>query len=631
MKSFSDIRGYLSRAKNTVVESAKSAWGSYFVQGTVEGVMAPVYSYVSVCNMLNESEELSKTVKDASNLNITYALEGISSYFLYEMIHESAENSNSSAGKYGLTTLDYAVFIAMNAFLMRELTRNIIKNGEIRDTMACQAAKVMKESKDFKPAESKMEKVSAIGGSALISLVNQQVKLGSQLLGFCSTGYKTRTAAFLLESVSTGWSLVDYKLNAAEVSNEDRLKKWKESNWYIICYGASCVAASHLTYALLTVGPNVMLGGMGFAAMAFNFYTYYAISSLLFDLYALIAISREKAYPGENQIAVDYWAMLKPYLDTPAMQSLLRAFLQELYSLEDFLNSKETSKWLTTREPDITKLLNYVKDGLDQVDSIQSSRTVGFAKWLNQLVPGLIPSEVEKILKTKNKFLKKLIAEIEQILDEAKIANAKHNAIARNTVKDKQPEQKNEEQKNNVYSRVIIVPSQEQLDQPEEDKNDGVPKIIPMKVEKDSGAVLSESPLRQEEKPQTNLMEITARLTEPVPLVPLIQALENKLIMDMPHIEIKQEEKKPVERKQESSIDLPMRLQESIIHENYFGDERPVRVPVVNDSRTKARPNYSVVENNLSLFRSVPMSPSLRVSDPVAMMAASIITGRKSK
>ena len=649
MRSF---QNFVTHAKDSITSTAQSTWNSYLVQGALEGLGAPIYGYASLCNTLSESAELQKALKGAAELNRNYALEGFVAQMHYDRVVHAELSALSQACRsrimqLGLSGLDNIAYGAMHIMLIRELSRNIVQNYAYTKNIIYSASKVVPPSQYFPPAESKMEKLSAMGASTLIYTVDRYfTTLLSNMIKLYSPGLPGQSISFLLESWSYGWLLMNVKLSAAGLGNEACKKKWQDNILYMIASGASFVAATGLIY----YASAMVFGG------AFNYYSYDAIFNIMFDIFALISISRTAAYPGDNQVSMDLWALIKPYVDTPFTRYVLKQFLAELYSVEDLVKSKGVSQLLTACEPDIAKGLNSLKDGMKTVESINGSKLVMLVKCINYIMPGIIPKDVIKILKTMGKeYLNSTINHVEGYLDIAKTAEAKHNPTDKNDGKYLNLDVKPADQKQllDSYEVVPILPPvkppvHEVVLFPRKVKKDRtkthLPQIIPMKNEAPKellslNVAVPAKPIAPE-IPVVAPLAPAAREPEKMPTslrqVPQIIPMKNEAPKELLSLNVPVPAKPtapetpalappaPVDREEEK---IPMSLKQSIIQENYFGNAPKPVVPT-NDEPIKIKLNYG--NNTINLFNK-PNGRELPLSQPDNQVdtAVSIISGYK--
>lgn len=581
------IYGYASLCNSlndskAISSGAQAVWNSCPVQSAIEGFTAPINGYVSLCNALNESKELNTAFTNAKWLNGKYAAQGLIAQMHYKyVVHGNltafAETYNSKILTYGLLGVEYLDYGVMHFFLLRELVRNLTKNCSYLRTITTSATEIMPQSPHFPPADSKKEQVlSVIGSSTLVYTVDRNLtEFASFVIKLCFPGITGHAFSFLLESVVYGFLLIDFKLGAAGLSNKGFIKKWQDNLPYIICYGASFVFAK----TLLDSSSAIFFGS------AYNYYSYDAIFSFLFDIFVIMSISRTKALPGDNQVSIDIWALIKPYVDTPAMRNLLNIILAELRSLDHFAKSEAGSQLFRVHEPQIKNGLNIAKEGVKKVEDIQYGKLVTTAKWLNYVLPGILPrDELDKLINQTKETLSHMIERMEELLEVSKTADG-----APAKPKEKIIEINGNEIKKSLEENKIVLPGERQviLFPPKKEKvRKDLPQIIPMKA--------------QEVKDSERLIT--------VPLVTKSILLEVPKTLENPSPESKDD-------------NVPIGLQKPMIEENYFGNAPKPEIQPAD------RLSFGRSENAVTLFaRPVSIEPHQKKPDSRVMTTASIIS-----
>lgn len=434
MQSFQVLGGYLSSAKEKITSTAQSIWKSDYVQATWQGLTAPIYSYTTLKSMIVSSEDVETSISRAFKLNAEYVFEAFVSYFVFYNMAQPAMNKwyadqdpDSWAGatiQTGVATANMILYGMMNIYLVRLWLQNTVENFAITSSITYTAGKAMRPSEDFKPCGcSGGVQVTQSNAESLVYYAGNRYLVTK--LSYCITngvaGVTKRTAlAFGLEAISFGLPLVEYKFSAAGRCTEHRYKDILSSyKTYCFMYGASFVAATWSSYKILAA-----ISGEE------NPYIYDAVFTFMFQFYALLAISRDKKFPGNDHVTIDFVGWFKYFLETRPAQYALEKFLGNLYSIEKFVQSPGVGLLLSVRDNEIKGGISSIKKGIQQVRDIQSSRIVSTVRWVSNLLPyNVVPEELKNVFKTFSKTaISKLIRKTERYLEMARTKEIQRNA-----------------------------------------------------------------------------------------------------------------------------------------------------------------------------------------------------------
>lgn len=610
MKSSTDIRNYLSRAKQKMTETTQAWWAHYLVQSAVQGFAAPIYSYFSFIEnnayskMFNES--LSVVRYDNTKLNMVYAGVALVTTGAYRTFHYGeerlAQQTDSILIKSPIEAVDKVAFIAGNAILMIMLGSVFIKSISNNLALTRRAKRTMVKSYDFQPAES-VDLITTGSYSTLLYIANCSIQVTSLMLSFYSTSKTAQVTSFLLESVGAGYLLSNHKFSAADLSSNERKRKWQQASSYIIFYGASCVAAARaICYPTTWFGVD-------------NYYTSQAVFNAVFSWYQLLAISRQAKYPGEGEEPGNLWEKIQP-----VVQRGLKKLLKET-TLNELINSKEVSRAVVEYEEDIRAVTDYSKQTIKKIDKVQTGTTASWAKWVNQYIP-FIPVPVLKFLNLNKSGIAETIANTEDIVEAAKIADAKHNGLI---PKDADLTKGSLD----YYSRLVLMSKQDQsasndemgrklvLPAPKPKKDVIIPAIVSTEeqVESQEDVVpvsrvipASDNESNQESQFKKNIepsqLITTNNLVEPTQSQAEAEAVNNSILPSpaavvedaltvtaQPSSAVIHLENKPV------ASDVPVKLNHSLVQENYF--DKSTSRTVLFQRHQDSRKNLAVAAASL--------------------------------
>lgn len=582
----SSWQNFFSQTKDSISTHAQSFYqSSPVVQGILEGLAAPIFGYAAYCNSLNESEILRDAWKSAKELNVKLAAAGFFGMMYHQrVVHadltELSKACQSHLIKFGLYGLDKLALGAIHALLIRQFARSVIQNMGFLSTINYSAEKVMPISQHFPSAENSLDKLlGKLGGNPMIATATHYstdvFTWGVQL---CFPGLTGSALSFVIESFVYGGLLINFKLGAAELSNKDFMKKWQENILYVFSYGASFVIAK----TIVSESLSTVFGG------ADNYYSRDAIHQVLFDFFAMMSIARSRGYPGDNQVGMDLWAMLKPYFGTPTAKKILRQFLQELYSLEDMIKSKAVSQAISVREKDLKESVDTLKENAKKIEEIHSNKWIMMAKWLGYFLPGIIPTDTLDVLqKVGRDYLLTMISFIESVLDIAKKADDKHHEIKPDPVTNYVNLEEKKFSESKPTCEVIVNPA------PPLQNREII--LTPEKLKKEPDTSTPQIILKEKPKPKEPvLMTLTPETKPVIPEIP-------KLIVPL----VKNEE-------------APIGSRLPILNENYFGNAAKANVPV----KEEAKSIYPMSENFATIFN----KPQPKPIDNQASMVVDIIT-----
>jgi hypothetical protein len=547
MQSFQRISGYVSSVKNKVTSTSQSIWQNHYVQdafqgitapvyssasfvtnkitstaqsiwqndavqATCQGLLAPIYSYESFNKLRNNSKALQTALSRTYQLNRNYALQALGLYFVYyRMLHPASdyfqhkigsESWSGSATQCGLYGIDLMLYVAMIGYLTRLQLLNTVDNIAYTSTITNAAGKVMEPSKDFKPCDSKECSSVQVGradvDSVIFYVLNRYVVAkSSQAIESYVPGYYGKALAFGMEAVSIGWPLVEYKFSALGRCSMHKYKEMLSSyKTYCVMYGASFVAATWGSYQLLSMIPGEK-----------NPYIYDAVFSYMFQLYALLAIAREKKFPGNDHMAIDLIGWAKYFAEQPITLKILEKILGPYSSVEKMVQNPSVGLLLSERDFEINQGLDSLIGGIEHIKELQSSRFYNAAKWISGLLPyQIIPDEVQTVCKSVSKTaLTKFFRRAKDLLELARAAEMQRGEqqahVMPDTIDNYIPNPVNRsEQKNNVNQEVKLLPVMQVI---QTDLRMQIPEFKPKTVpplEKIKSQVI---PLPIESKPAT--------------------------------------------------------------------------------------------------------------------------------
>lgn len=559
MRSFQDIQRYLTQTKEKITSTVKSVWDSYWVQGTIQGLAAPIYSYNSLITTWDESEEVRTSVTRAWELNKEYALHAIGCYFLYYWLmhplkeYTSSFNSDSlivETAQGGIAALDFSCYVGILFYLYGKKIQNLPENFAHMHNITYAAAKAMPESKEFKSCTDSGDVKKSILSYAINCFIIDKI---SKMSASKISGFAGRAISFGIEAGGYGYQLVDYKLSAVGQCAEHRLNDiFANKKWFVSMFGASFVL---LLQSLVFISNKI--------SGAENDFSYDAIFSFLFQLYALASITRQDVFPSHEGQAIDIMGGVKYLAKTHAGQYMLEILLKDLCSLERLVQMPGVSYALTLRDDEIKSGLQSVKGGIKQVEG---SRLLYMAKWINKLIP-FIPHEAKKLFKLIDKnMIRSWISTLESLL-----------ALSRTA----------EEQRKNPQKKVEFNRMDDQYFAHREiaEEQHCIPELKPA---------------------ATPLLTIEESNPEPVSLdVEVKQENLTPPMADSKIAEIQIKVTPPTEQKktEESPVSLTSEPSTPIINENYFQVQRQPISPLVKlEEKATVKPRDSMMSNNSNLF-----------------------------
>jgi len=422
----------LSEAKEKISTKAQEFRDSYFVQATWQGLTAPFYSRNELQAVINNSEDVRETLDRSWKINRNYAATAFFSYVVYyRLVQPHFENyyedhdSNSlvdNASSLGVSVVDNSLYAFMVLYLTSVWLNNILQNYSLVSSITYAAARDVPESKDFQPCSCASTEVIKHEGSSLVFYAGSRYlvnKLSRPVMSLMP-GWEGKLLAFSMEAASFGPALVEYKFSASGKCWEHRFKEMvSRHKAYCFMYGASFVGATWGSYRALTA-----LSGVD------NDYLYDAVFSFMFQFYVLLAIVRNKSFPGNPRVRYDILGALVKLTQTPLFQFLSNSFFGELASLEKAVQSPGVSLWLLVREDQIRSNLVLVREKLDYTDQIRSSKLVKVGKFIDKLLPfQVVPKEIKDIFKAMGPAkIEKICIRVETLLELAKVAEADRNA-----------------------------------------------------------------------------------------------------------------------------------------------------------------------------------------------------------
>lgn len=435
MRSFQAMGGYFSAAKQKIKCKIQSFWQRDGAQAAYQGLTAPIYSRDSFKNLVSSSEDLQTSLSRAFTENATYAAQAFILYFLYyRMAHPTLNEYQEEAGSTSWTglaaqsviqTIDISLYIGMCIYLMTQGWQNSAQNILLTSAITTTAGNAMKPSPDFKPCDAKecgAVTVARAGlDSACFYLANRYIvnKISWDITHSVPGPYG-KAAAFAIEAVSIGLPLVEYKFSAVGQCTMHKYKEMLGSyKMYCIMYGVSFVSATWGSYKALS-----WLSGED------NPYIYAAIFSLMFQLYVVLSIARDKKLPGNDHVNIDIMAWLTWVAEKPTTKFLLEKLLGDLYSIEKFAQSPGAGIAISVYDNEIKQGINSVKGGIQQARDFQNNRWVTTLRWVNTWFPyQFIPDGVTTACKSVSKTtLSRFIRKIEYVLDIGRQAELQRNA-----------------------------------------------------------------------------------------------------------------------------------------------------------------------------------------------------------
>ncbi len=434
MRSF-QMGGYFSAAKQKVKNKIQSFWQRDGVQAIYQGLTAPIYSRVSFNHLVSSSEDLQTSLSRAFTENANYAIRSLILYFIYyRMVHPRLNKYQEEVGSTSwigwsaqnvIQSIDISLYISMVIYLVTQGWQNSAQNVLLTSTITTTAGNAMRPNPDFKPCDAKecgAVTVARAGfDSTCFYLVNRHiVNKISWDITHGVPGLYGKAAAFAIEAVSIGLPLVEYKFSAVGQCTMHKYKELLGSyKTYCIMYGASFVSATWVSYTALSG-----LSGED------NPYIYAAIYSLMFQLYVVLSIARDKKLPGNDHVNIDIMAWLTWIAEKPTTKFLLEKLLGDLYSIERFVQSPGAGIAISVYDNEIKQGINSARGGIQQARDFQNNRIVTTLRWVNtwfpyQFIPEGLTSACKSVSKTA---LSRLIRRVEYVLDIGRDAELQRHA-----------------------------------------------------------------------------------------------------------------------------------------------------------------------------------------------------------
>lgn len=435
MRSFQAIGGYFSTAKQKIKSKIQSFWQRDGVQATYQAFTAPVYSRDSFKSLVRSSEGLQTSLSRAVTENANYAIRSLILYFVYyRMVHPTLNEYQEEAGSNSwigwsaqgvIQSIDILLYLSMYIYLMTQGWQNSAQNILLTSTITTTAGNAMRPSPDFKRCDAKECGAVTVARAGLDStffyLTNRYiVNKISWDISHSVPGLYGKAAAFAIEAISIGLPLVEYKFSAVGQCTMHKYKELLGSyKTYCIMYGASFVSATWGSYKALS-----WLSGED------NPYIYAAIYSLMFQLYVVLSIARDKKLPGNDHVNIDIMAWLTWIAEKPATKFVLEKLLGDLYSIERFVQSPGAGIAISVYDNEIKQGINSARDGIQQARDLQNNRIVTTLRWVNSWFPyQFIPEGVTTACKSVSKTaLSRFIRRIEYVLDIGREAELQRNA-----------------------------------------------------------------------------------------------------------------------------------------------------------------------------------------------------------
>lgn len=488
MKSFQAIQSCFSKAKDAISSAAKSGWNNYYVQGTVQGLAAPFYSYHSMIAMWDGSEPFRVEVSNTAKLNGIYLLQALLCEFIYnQMIHPQMDKSSdyydSNIAKFSILVLDYTIYLLLQLGLRNVQAMNYAQNffNMLNLTeKAGESAKKITPNTEFKPCRcGGFDNQTAGIESALCHATN---RFAAHYLSLWITakypGMIGTASTFALDSLSYGYALMDYKLIKSEVCTKHRIEAALNRKLYCSMSGASLLATTNLINKIFSSVVGVD-----------SVFIHDALFSFIFQLYAVSAIARTKSYPIDDSKGYDVMEGIKYLSETRGGKLVEKHFLSDFQSFENFAKTPAVSKFLVDHEAQIRgMLLDRIKNG---IKNIETNRLFLLAKWINKVMSlNLVSDDNKESIKYWKSQAKALVMKGEKLIDFAKIAREQienpKGDMAKKPIDEKQSEEKKlepikvEEVKTASVSSISKEPLVPLNSSVVEEKSDVIP-LVPLK------------------------------------------------------------------------------------------------------------------------------------------------------
>lgn len=602
MRSF-QIGGYFSAAKQKVKskiqafwqrDGVQAFWRRDGVQATYQGLTAPVYSRASFDNLVSSSEDLQTSLSRAFTENANYAIRSLILYFIYySMVHPTLNEYQEEVGSTSwigwsaqgvIQSIDTLLYLSMYIYLMTQGWQNSAQNILLTSTITTTAGNAMRPNPDFKPCDAKECGIVTVARAGLDStcfyLVNRHiVNQISWDITHGVPGLYGKAAAFAIEAVSIGLPLVEYKF-----SGQCTMHKYKELlgsyKTYCIMYGASFVSATWGSYKALS-----WLSGED------NPYIYAAIYSLMFQLYVVLSIARDKKLPGNDHVNVDIIAWLTYFAKQSVTQRVLNFLLGPLTDLEKFVQTPGAGIAIAVYDNEIKQGINSARDGIQHARNFQNNRVVTTLRWVNTWFPyQFIPEGLTKACQSVSKTaLSRLLRRVEYLIDIGRDAEIQRNAQVQQPIHEE-------------IANHFAPPDEKLVQRLEEYKEVRGPneiKALPMLQAAEPHLPRLNAAQPEEVKPR-----VVPEQVEMKPAAPR----EDKLV-----------EQKPADQKLETIFQTP----DIIINSSYFIENKetePKKPKLLTHHSSQGPTLFAKKEDNI-FHRNIP-----RKQDSLASVTASIIS-----
>jgi len=410
MSLFENIKYYCVQAKEKIQSSVRSLWTSYYVQSFYQGITAPIYSRHAIQKMWRSSPQLREEIENSTELNINYAAQSLLLYFVYyRIIHPRLCGDPEDISSYLLSPLDSALYGMMIIYLLTyQMPYNFLQNffhtlniAEIGGYSAPESEIIACECKD-------KQETLAIGHSIIFYALN---RYGTTTVSqYITQKYQNNfawIASFILESMSFGYPLLEYKLAAVKTCTKHRFETLiRDNKLYCLWFGASFVLVLWLLDYLsrkITNADN-------------NIFFHDALFNVLFNCYSLTSFARQEKFPGGGKPRFDLLGIFKYLLETNPPQQFYQ-LLKQRYDFVEIAKSKAISSFITMHEDEISIWLSTGKAKAIMLENVQNTTWFTYAEWIFKPIIQ-IPREIKSYF--KNGYLTSKLEIIEKFLNLAK-------------------------------------------------------------------------------------------------------------------------------------------------------------------------------------------------------------------
>ncbi len=399
----------------------------YMGQAFYQGFCAPYYSFTSIKASWNASPSLQNAIKSSAKLNGIYALKAFGLYTCYyrgfQLLSYIASNNISSIMVKGIDPIFY---LAMNGYLLLyEMPFILLQNTLDIDTITNYAKDAVGDSD-----------IKSCGCFDAFASPHSTFFYAANRYGVSTISYYLNpVTAFLLESLSFGYPLVEYKLNAVETCTKHRLQElFLNNKAYFIFFGASFVSVMWLTDYL----SNSISG------CEKNIFFYDALFSFLFQVYAMIAISRKEKFPGGREQHIDILAFLKYLSETRSAQYVFQ-LLKKRYSLESIAQSEGVGMWVSQRDDQIKRWLKTCKEYVETPEKLLGNQRL---EWMIKPFVMMIPG-----VKNYQDYIRSRITDSERYIELARETEYRRAILQTVPTEDKKQDENHEKNPDAVVSR----------------------------------------------------------------------------------------------------------------------------------------------------------------------------------